>query len=67
MKIDITYDSSVNPSNFSGGATEEAAFKADITYDAEVETIIPKRRLCGARHKPRYVELRIMRSCVRAR
>jgi len=32
-----------------------------------VETIIEKRGLCGARHNPRYVELRIMRSCVRAR
>jgi len=32
MKIDIAYDSSVTAANFSGGATEEAAFKSAINY-----------------------------------
>jgi len=32
MKIDITYNSTVKASNFSGGATEEAAFKSAVNY-----------------------------------
>jgi hypothetical protein len=32
MKIDITYNSIVKASNFSGGATEEAAFKSAVDY-----------------------------------
>ncbi len=32
LVIDVTYASDVTPSNFSGGATEEAAFETAITY-----------------------------------
>ena len=32
MKIDISYDASVNKSNFTGGASEESSFKSAMTY-----------------------------------
>jgi autotransporter passenger strand-loop-strand repeat protein len=32
MKINLTYNSTVTASNFSGGATEEAAFKSALNY-----------------------------------
>ena len=32
MQINVTYDASVSPTNFSGGAAEEAQFKNAISY-----------------------------------